>query len=364
MNTFVQCYKLTSVIIPDNIEEIGSAAFSNCSGLANLHLGKNVKYIRGSAFTYCGLSEVIIPNSVLSIDNMAFFENEDLKTIVLGENVSSIGDRAFFSYEPKYRYTIYSKNPTPPVADNSNFMGFNKDGDPRSHINKLYVPLGTEDQYLEAPGFSWSTSRTTGSFIVMKHNEATLTLPFNADFSEVKGVDSDFHLTASDNLKAYQFKHYDTGSDVIHSSLIKGVIPSFTGLLVTGTEGAYYCLDKSTDSPTTDFSSNKLVGVLEITNMDDMVASSANRYYIFVNGKFCVCSGGNLAAYKAYLDLGENANAKDIRISWIDDETNSIESVTESQDSDNWISIQGIKMNKMPRESGIYIHNNKKVYIK
>ena len=177
-------------------------------------------------------------------------------------------------------------------------------------------------------------------------------------------MDSDFHLTASDNLKAYQFKHYDTGSDVIHSSLIKGVIPSSTGLLVTGTEGAYYCLDKSTDSPTTDFSSNKLVGVLERTNMDDMVASSANRYYIFVNGKFCVCSGGNLAAYKAYLDLGENANAKDISISWIDDETNSIESVTECKDSDSWISVQGIKMNKRLGKSGIYIHNNKKIVIK
>ena len=364
VNTFAQCKKLTSVIIPDNIEEIGGAAFSNCSGLVNLHIGDNVKYIRGDAFTYCGLSEVIIPNSVLSIDNMAFFENENLKTIVLGENVSSIGDRAFLSYEPKYRYTIYSKNPTPPVADNSNFMGFNKDGDPRSHINKLYVPLGSEAQYLEAPAFGWSTPNTTGSFIVMKHNEATLTLPFNADFSEVKGMDSDFHLTASDNLKAYQFKHYDKGSDVIHSSLIKGVIPSSTGLLITGTEGAYYCLDKSTDSPTTDFSSNKLVGVLERTNMDDMVASSANRYYIFVNGKFCVCSGGNLAAYKAYLDLGENANAKDIRISWIDEETNSIESVTEGKDNDSWISVQGIKMNKRPAKSGIYIHNNKKVYIK
>ena len=364
INTFAYCKKLTTVIIPDNIEEIGAAAFSNCSGLVNLHLGDNVKYIRGDAFTYCGLSEVIIPNSVLSIDNMAFFENENLKTIVLGENVSSIGDRALFSYEPKYRYTIYSKNPTPPVADNSNFMGFNKDGDPRSHINKLYVPLGSEAQYLEAPAFGWSTPNTTGSFIVMKHNEATLTLPFNADFSEVKGMDSDFHLTASDNLKAYQFKHYDTGSDVIHSSLIKGVIPSSTGLLVTGTEGAYYCLDKSTNSPTTDFSSNKLVGVLERTNMDDMVASSANRYYIFVNGKFCVCSGGNLAAYKAYLDLGENANAKDIRISWIDEETNSIESVTEGKDNDSWISVQGIKMNKRPAKSGIYIHNNKKVYIK
>ena len=70
---------------------------------------------------------------------MAFFENENLKTIVLGENVSSIGDRALFSYEPKYRYTIYSKNPTPPLADNSNFMGYSRDGDPCSKINCMYL---------------------------------------------------------------------------------------------------------------------------------------------------------------------------------------------------------------------------------
>ena len=363
-NTFTSCIKIVSITIPDNVEEIGMSAFHNCNQLANLHIGDNVKYIRENAFSSCALNEVIIPNSVQTIEKFAFYDIDNLKTIVLGENVSSIGDRAFLSYDSRNRYTIYSKNPTPPLADNSNFMGYSRDGDPCSNINKLYVPLGSEAQYLEAPAFGWSTPNTTGSFIVMKHNEATLTLPFNADFSEVKGMDSYFHLTASDNLKAYQFKHYDKGSDVIHSSLIKGVIPSSTGLLITGTEGAYYCLDKSTDSPTTDFSSNKLVGVLERTNMDDMVASSANRYYIFVNGKFCVCSGGNLAAYKSYLDLGENANAKDISISWIDDETNSIESVTECKDSDSWISVQGIKMNKRPGKSGIYIHNNKKVYIK
>lgn len=64
---------MTSIIIPDSVTIIGSAAFSACSSLTSIVIGDSVTRISGSAFSDCSkLTNITIPASVKTINEGAF----------------------------------------------------------------------------------------------------------------------------------------------------------------------------------------------------------------------------------------------------------------------------------------------------
>lgn len=70
---FYDCYRLTSVAIPNSVTNIGSAAFYNCSHLASLSIPNSVTAIGSHAFTYCSsLLSITIPNYVTCIRKSTF----------------------------------------------------------------------------------------------------------------------------------------------------------------------------------------------------------------------------------------------------------------------------------------------------
>ena len=81
------CYVTTSnvsgdIVIPESIEynnktypveEIGSKAFYDCSGITSVSLPNSIKRIEKDAFNGCsGITSINIPSSVESISNHAF----------------------------------------------------------------------------------------------------------------------------------------------------------------------------------------------------------------------------------------------------------------------------------------------------
>ena len=73
-NAFWDCDKLTSIILPDSVLEIGSSAFDSCSGLLEVKLGKNTTKIGTYAFRNCDkLTSIVIPDSVLEMGSSAFY---------------------------------------------------------------------------------------------------------------------------------------------------------------------------------------------------------------------------------------------------------------------------------------------------
>ena len=96
ITAFRECYRLTSVTIPNSVTSIGNYAFYNCSGLTSVTIGNGVTSIGYSAFYECsGLTSVTIPNSVTSIGGAAFSGCKGLTSVTIPNSVTSIGDYAF-----------------------------------------------------------------------------------------------------------------------------------------------------------------------------------------------------------------------------------------------------------------------------
>lgn len=70
---FSECSALTSVMIPNTVQEICKGAFYNCSSLRRVTIPNSVTNIGDIAFEYChSLNDVTIPNLVTNIGVFAF----------------------------------------------------------------------------------------------------------------------------------------------------------------------------------------------------------------------------------------------------------------------------------------------------
>ena len=108
-NAFCACYSLTNITIPSTVTSIGSSAFQNCSSLARITIPSTVTSIGSSAFYGCySLPTITIPSTVTSIGNNAFCICYSLTSIIIPSSVTSIGSNAFQNCYSLTRITIPS----------------------------------------------------------------------------------------------------------------------------------------------------------------------------------------------------------------------------------------------------------------
>ena len=90
-------HKITKVLsMPGNYTTIGASAFSGCTLLTSVVIGRGVTSIGASAFASCiALTSVTIPNAVITIGASAFSGDVALTTATIGSAVTTIGASTF-----------------------------------------------------------------------------------------------------------------------------------------------------------------------------------------------------------------------------------------------------------------------------
>jgi hypothetical protein len=86
--------RLTGVILPDTLEDLGADVFSGCYSLGSVEFGGNLISIGDRAFQYCGLTTLELPDSLQTIGAEAF-AGTALETLELSPGLVSIGGSAF-----------------------------------------------------------------------------------------------------------------------------------------------------------------------------------------------------------------------------------------------------------------------------
>lgn len=87
---------LQSVIIPDRVQYIWTFAFTDCKGLSEIKMPKQLRQIEQGAFKGCdNLAKISIPDYVSKIGYQAFMDCEALNIESWGKSIESIRDEAF-----------------------------------------------------------------------------------------------------------------------------------------------------------------------------------------------------------------------------------------------------------------------------
>ena len=94
---FYKKYKISALVLSENLKYIGDDAFLNCKKLSKIEMPYGVETIGKNAFGSCGIEELILPESVKTIGDLAFYYNCYLIKLVIPYGVETIGKNAFFN---------------------------------------------------------------------------------------------------------------------------------------------------------------------------------------------------------------------------------------------------------------------------
>lgn len=99
---FASCNNISDVIIPDNVVELGEGAFQSCKNLRSIVLSSSIKKIESFTLGYCvNLRSVTLSKSIESISQYALNNCSSLQSITVDE-----GNENFCSYNG----VLYSKD--------------------------------------------------------------------------------------------------------------------------------------------------------------------------------------------------------------------------------------------------------------
>lgn len=109
-SAFCGCARLTEILLPEGLANIGIQAFRCCSSLKRVSLPNTLQTIQDEAFIQCkNLCEVFVPASVTTVCHLAFAGCSRLERLIFESHAPYVMDTAFACSE---RVTIYHHKDT------------------------------------------------------------------------------------------------------------------------------------------------------------------------------------------------------------------------------------------------------------
>lgn len=94
--TFIKCYALESIIIPEGIQEIADEAFAYCNNLKQISLPSSCTQIGEGAFYECSdIDNIVISDGVTVLNKGTFYNCKSLKNIQLPNSITKIDTHVF-----------------------------------------------------------------------------------------------------------------------------------------------------------------------------------------------------------------------------------------------------------------------------
>ena len=312
---------LEYVTIPNSVRSIGTSAFKSCGNLKSVTIPNSVTSIEYDAFKYCSsLESVTIPNSVTSIGNDAFSCCSSLQSVTIPNSVTSIGNRAF--------------------QDCSSLQSVTINGNPKIGTDAFWRVHATVTMNLTASPIDrdyWTTFYNNG-----------------------------YNFEADENTTVY--KGTVDGSSLVLTEVEDKIVNSGTAVILKSSGNPVMTL---TYSESSDTNGNNLRGISDRTLRTSVISDfSANEIYTMGNTSvgfgFHKYTGEFVPAGKAFLPLNTSngAKAQSLTIVFAIGATGINSVSSDSNEQNDWFSLDGTRLNGKPSQPGIYVNGKKKVVIK
>lgn len=137
---------LEHIVIPENVKTLGSLGYRQ---MKTITLNEQLERIEYQTFENCTkLESIVIPNSVTYLGNRAFDGCNSLTSVTIGNGITSIGDRVFSRCD-KVQYYDFTSHTNIPTLSNTNAFENIKTG------CEIRVPAALYNDWINAD--NWST---------------------------------------------------------------------------------------------------------------------------------------------------------------------------------------------------------------
>lgn len=173
---FGQCSSLNSIMIANGVKEIERYAFAQCSSLKTINIPNSVKNIGSGAFSGCvSLETASISNNVEYINERLFAGCSSLTSIMLGSSIRIIKSEAFKNCS--ILDTIYCYAVTPPAIEENTFCNYNANLYVACDVLSAYNQHGRWKAFKKIECISSEMVETNDIIITSSANNVTITWP-------------------------------------------------------------------------------------------------------------------------------------------------------------------------------------------
>lgn len=337
-NVFLNCKQLSDVKLPMGLTYIGKNAFCK-SSIASITFPPSLQKIDEWAFQSTKLANVVIPTNCNTIGQGAFSDNANLTTVVINGRECYLANKAFWNC-PNLKDVYITSN----VEPDAERYGSPFDNNPTVHVVPNYLNTFKGLNTCNTKNFDSNFSITLGK------EWTTFSSAYNLDFSSVEG------------LTAYAAK-YDKANDAVALTQVKKVAAN-TGLILKGETGKTYTLPilPSDEAELDAVTDNQLVSCV-----DALWSTGRDKDYFLSNGEFVKSTNdGWVLPGKSYLYINGgrvNQSPSPLRV-YVDNTATSIDGITNNHvvKDEAYYNLQGVKVQHP--QHGVFIHNGKKVVLK